>query len=162
MPTDRAHSVFPELSLHWNATLSALRRFERYEWVDRELELGAARAAAKRARLAASDWSLPAGALSGGNQQKLALTRCLLAEPRVLLLDDPTRGVDAAAKADVARLLRELAASGVCVLLSSSELDELVSLCDRVLIFFKGEVARVLEGAELCREDVLRCMSGGV
>lgn len=160
LPADRAHSVFPELSLHWNATLSSLARFSRYEWVNRTDELGRARAAGERARLVASDWSLPSRALSGGNQQKLALTRCLLAEPRLLLLDDPSRGVDAASKADIVRLLRELAANGACVLFSSSELDELVTVCDRVLVFFDGRVAAALEEAELRRENVLRFMSG--
>ena len=160
LPADRAHSVFPELRLHWNATLSSLDRFSRHEWVDRDAELSAARAAGERARLIASDGSLPARALSGGNQQKLALSRCLLAEPRLLLLDDPSRGVDAAAKSDIVRLLRELAASGVCVLLSSSELDELVTACDRVLVFFNGRIVKTLGAGELRRENVLRFMSG--
>ena len=79
---------------------------------------------------------------------------------RLLLLDDPSRGVDAAAKSDIVRLLRELAASGVCVLLSSSELDELVTACDRVLVFFDGRVAKTLGAGELRRENVLRFMSG--
>jgi ABC-type sugar transport system ATPase subunit len=76
------------------------------------------------------------------------------------LLDDPTRGVDAKAKAEIGALLRELASEGVAVLLLSSELDELVTLCDRVLVFLGGRIEAQLAGAELHRERVLRAMLG--
>ena len=152
--------MFSELSVAWNATLSALHHYSRHEWVLRERERFALSTYAAKTRLKAENWQAPAVTLSGGNQQKVALLRCLLAKPRVLLLDDPTRGVDARAKADIAALLRELAAQGVCVLLLSSELDELVSLCDRALVFCEGRIVTELSRGELSRERLLRAMLG--
>ncbi|HET6213599.1 MAG TPA: sugar ABC transporter ATP-binding protein [Micromonosporaceae bacterium] len=100
------------------------------------------------------------GMLSGGNQQKLVLAKWLEAEPSTFLLDDPTRGVDVGAKADVHRLIR-LACTGSAVLLCSTDLDELVSLCDRVLVFRRGRIAAELSGAELTRHRLLTEMNAG-
>jgi ribose transport system ATP-binding protein len=160
LPSERRHSVFPELSVTWNATLSGLAGLTRYGWVQREQELNAVRKYSQATHLKAHGAGALAGTLSGGNQQKVALMRCLVAAPRLLLLDDPTRGVDAKAKAEIGALLRELASEGVAVLLLSSELDELVTLCDRVLVFLGGRIEAQLAGAELHRERVLRAMLG--
>jgi ribose transport system ATP-binding protein len=104
--------------------------------------------------------SAPARELSGGNQQKLALLRCLLSEPALLLLEDPTRGIDVATKAEIYELLRGLAASGLAVLLYSSELEELCALCDRVLLFFRGSCLATLETHELTKARLLAGMMG--
>jgi len=160
LPSDRARSVFYDLSVTWNATLSSLPRYTKAGFVSRRRELADTLREGRAARLKASSPSLEAAALSGGNQQKLALMRCLLAEPRLLLLDDPTRGVDAAAKSDIARLLRQRAEGGLCVLVFSSELEELIRLCDRVLVFFGGRVVSELSSPELDREHILKSMMG--
>jgi ribose transport system ATP-binding protein len=160
LPADRARSVFPELSVVWNATLSSLARYTTAGWVSKRRELRDALEQARASRLKASAVALAAAELSGGNQQKLALMRCLLAGPRLLLLDDPTRGVDAAAKSEIAGLLRERAARGLCVLVFSSELEELTELCDRVLVFFAGRVVSELVAPSLDRERMLEAMMG--
>ncbi|MFZ5891818.1 MAG: sugar ABC transporter ATP-binding protein [Myxococcota bacterium] len=160
LPADRGLSVFSQLSVVWNSTLSGLSRFTRWGWVERRSERTAFEAQASRTRLKSPGLVAPAAALSGGNQQKLALMRCLLAEPRVLLLDDPTRGVDARAKADIAQILRDLASQGLCVMLLSSELEELVAVCDRVLVFFDGCISSELTGDKLRRDNVLSAMMG--
>ena len=80
------------------------------------------------------------GNLSGGNQQKVALAKWLVRAPKVLLLDEPTRGVDVAAKADIHQHLRDAAAQGLGLLVSSSENDELLALCDRILVLYRGRV----------------------
>jgi ABC-type sugar transport system ATPase subunit len=102
----------------------------------------------------------PLGQLSGGNQQKVALARALLAEPRVLLLDEPTRGIDVGAKRDVYALVRGEAARGVAILLVSSEIDELVALCHRVLVVRRGRLVAELERPALSRERLLRAALG--
>lgn len=93
----------------------------------------------------------PITALSGGNQQKVILARWLAMGPRILLLNDPTRGVDISAKREIYRAIREQAAAGVAVVLLSTEIDELIELVDRVLVFREGTV-----GCELAHRDVTR------
>jgi len=100
------------------------------------------------------------GTLSGGNQQKVALGKWLVNEPTLLLLEEPTRGVDVRAKAEIHSLLRDLAASGMGLLVSSSENEELVTLCDRILVMYRGEVVAALSSEEASEVELAR-LSGG-
>jgi ABC-type sugar transport system ATPase subunit len=102
----------------------------------------------------------PVATLSGGNQQKVVLAKWLMASPRVLLLDEPTRGVDVSAKADIHGLLRELAAEGTALLVSSSENDELLALCDRILVMSRGSLVGIVDAAEI-DEAELTSLAGG-
>ena len=86
--------------------------------------------------------------LSGGNQQKIVLGKWLAASPRVLMLDEPTRGVDVGAKAEIYRLLFETAERGIAIVASSSEIPELLTLCDRIVVMFRGRVAAILSRSE--------------
>jgi len=97
----------------------------------------------------------PVGLLSGGNQQKVLIGRWLLRRPKVLILDEPTRGVDIGARADIHRLIRELAAGGMAVIVVSSEPDELPDLCDRVLVMAEGRIVRELEGRAISRNALV-------
>jgi ribose transport system ATP-binding protein len=97
----------------------------------------------------------PVGRLSGGNQQKVVIGRWLQRAPRLLILDEPTRGVDIGARAEIHRLIRKLAADGMAVLVISSEPDELPDLCDRVLVMAEGRIVREMVGAELSREAIV-------
>ena len=103
----------------------------------------------------ASSADVPASALSGGNQQKLVLGKWLAASPKALILDEPTRGVDVGAKAEVYRLIRQLAEQGMATLLISSDLPEVLALSDRILVMREGEVSGELAGAEATQERVL-------
>jgi D-xylose transport system ATP-binding protein len=127
----------------------------------RARELAAFAREQERVRVKARGPFALASELSGGNQQKLAILRCLMTEPRVLLLDDPTRGVDLGARADLHELIRELADRGLAVLVHGTDLDELCSLCHRVLVFRRGRVAAELEGDALTRERLLTAQSRG-
>ena len=98
--------------------------------------------------------------LSGGNQQKVYLARSLLARPRVLLLDEPTRGIDVAAKADIYGLLRNWAADGIGILLITSELSELLTLADRILVMYRGRIVAELTGGEATKDAVLTAAMG--
>ncbi|MDP5183642.1 sugar ABC transporter ATP-binding protein [Blastococcus sp. BMG 814] len=116
---------------------------------------------ARRLNLRTSSLEKSAGLLSGGNQQKVVLAKWLQTEPTVLLLDDPTRGVDIGAKAEMHGLVRSVADAGAVVLLCSTDLDELVSLCDRVLVLHHGRLAAELSGGSLRQHDILAAMNTG-
>jgi ABC-type sugar transport system ATPase subunit len=157
---DRGESTLGDLSVRHNATLSSLRRFTKLGFVAGERERTAVSAHASEVELKAASLEQPARELSGGNQQKVALLRCLLARPRLLLLDDPTRGIDVGAKADVHALLRRRAAEGTSILIASSELDELCELCDRVIVLARGRVETTLAGDDLTRPRLLAALMG--
>lgn len=97
----------------------------------------------------------PVKTLSGGNQQKVVLAKWLLAEPQVLILDEPTRGIDVGAKFEIYQLIHELADRGAGVLVISSEVEELIGLCDRILVMSRGRITDDLPHAEFDRERIL-------
>jgi len=99
--------------------------------------------------------------LSGGNQQKVVLGKWLALKPRVLLLDEPTRGIDVGAKDEIYKLMRSLAADGVALLFASSELEEILGVADRVLVMHEGRIAGELSGAEMDEESIMRLATGG-
>ncbi|MGT2465246.1 ATP-binding cassette domain-containing protein [Mesorhizobium atlanticum] len=103
----------------------------------------------------ASSTEQPVGRLSGGNQQKVVIGRWLRSKPKVLILDEPTRGVDIGARGEIHRLIRELAGHGMAVLVISSEPDELPDLCDRVLVMAEGRIVRELAGTDLTRSAII-------
>jgi ribose transport system ATP-binding protein len=129
--------------------------------VDRRAERERATAAVARLRIRTPGVDVPAGSLSGGNQQKLVLARRLASQPRVLLLDEPTRGIDVGAKEEVYRLVGELVAQRMGVLIASSELLELLGLCDRIVVLCEGEVAGELARGEATEERIVLLCAGG-
>jgi len=102
-----------------------------------------------------------AGFLSGGNQQKVVLGKWLALRPRLLLLDEPTRGVDVGAKQEIYKLMEELAESGVAILFVSSEMPEIIGMSDRALVMHEGRITGELKRAELDEESVMRLATGG-
>jgi ribose transport system ATP-binding protein len=96
------------------------------------------------------------GRLSGGNQQKVLLARWLEIKPKVLILDEPTRGVDIGAKSEIYQIINALAESGVAVIVISSELPEVIGLCDRVLVMREGAITGELSGASITQENIMR------
>lgn len=160
LAADRSSSVVTALSVEHNTSLSSLPRLSRWGWVDRTKERNAVRELVDRLGVVAPSLAAPVSTLSGGNQQKVALARCLLTEPRVLLLDEPTRGIDVGAKADVYELIRQLSGEGVAVVLVASEMEELIELSHRVLVLYEGRQAALLERAQLSRDRILRAAMG--
>ena len=110
-------------------------------------------------RVRLHDYEAPVGNLSGGNQQKVVLAKWLARRPQVLLLDEPTRGVDVRAKVEIHRLVRSIAAEGVAVLVSSSEAPELLDLCDRIIVMSQGRSVAVVEAADASEETLMRLAS---
>ena len=115
----------------------------------------------ERLRVRARSLDQRAGSLSGGNQQKVVFAKWLNAQPSVLLLDDPTRGVDVGAKAEMHALIRSAAQAGAIVLLASSDLDELEHICDRVLVFYRSRICAELSGDDLRAHIMLEAMNTG-
>ena len=129
-------------------------------WVVRASRLRArARAQVSGLRIASRSVDQPAGSLSGGNQQKVVFAKWLDAAPSVVLLDDPTRGVDVGAKAEMHALIRSTAEAGAPVLICSTDIDELASLCDRVLVLRQGRIRVELMGDKLRTHTVLEAMN---
>jgi ABC-type sugar transport system ATPase subunit len=115
---------------------------------------------ASRLAIKAPSLETPVRLLSGGNQQKVVLGKWMVVGPRVWLLDEPTRGVDVGAKAEIYRLMGELAASGMAILMSSSELSDLLGICDRVLVMFRGQLVAEFDRAEATEERVIYYATG--
>jgi simple sugar transport system ATP-binding protein/ribose transport system ATP-binding protein len=138
-----------------NATLSRLGELSTAGVVRRRRERRAGRDVLERCGVRGASFSAPVAALSGGNQQKVLLARMLLCEPRVVIADEPTRGVDVGAKRAIYDFLAALAAEGLGVLLISSELEEIVGLAHRVLVMRRGRIAAELRGAEIAEGPIL-------
>jgi ABC-type sugar transport system ATPase subunit len=146
--------VLPMSVLH-NLTMAALPRLTPGAIVRRSRELAAARPVAESMRLRAPSLEVEVNALSGGNQQKVALGKWLLTEPQVLLLDEPTRGIDVGAKAEIYDLMNRLTAEGKGILLITSELPELLAMSDRIVVLHRGRVTAELSREEATQERVM-------
>ncbi len=156
VPEDRqAHGLALLRPLVENMTLSAVERFSTGGVLDLKAEIAAAAGMIERLHLRAGSPLQRAGELSGGNQQKAVLAKWLLARACIFLLDEPARGIDIAAKSEVAELIGELARQGAGVLLVSSELPELLRLADRILVLRRGRVAAEVRG-ETTQEEIMR------
>jgi rhamnose transport system ATP-binding protein len=160
VPEDRkAHGVIAELPVWENITLAALRRLCG-SWPDEGREVALAAGLAADLGVRAPSVHVATGTLSGGNQQKVALARWLATGPSVLILDEPTQGIDVGAKAEIHRLMGGLARRGLAIILISSELTELLALADRIAVMRAGRVAGILPAAEAGREQILRLALG--
>ncbi len=150
LPEDRkADGILPDLSVRENIVLAALPRLSRTGVVSRKRQDAIVDTFMKRLRIKASSPDQRVGDLSGGNQQKVLLARLLCTQPKVLLLDEPTRGIDVGAKAEVQGLVDELAAEGLGVVLISSEFDEVVEGSDAIVVLREGRVVTTLRGADV-------------
>ncbi|MDN3353779.1 sugar ABC transporter ATP-binding protein [Actinomadura sp. DC4] len=160
LPENRkAEGIIPSLSIRDNISLAALPRLSRFGVVssariDRMVEIFM-----RRLHIKATSPHQKVSELSSGNQQKVLLARWLAMRPKVLLLDEPTRGIDVGAKAELQDLLDELAVNGLAILLISSDLEELVSGCDRVVVLRDGAVAAELSGLDVTEEGIIAAMA---
>lgn len=156
----REQAIFPHLTATENATIAVLKRFCHHGWLDKEQESASSEQFFSRLRLAAEKSDDPIVGLSGGNQQKAVIARWLMAEPQVLFLDEPTRGIDIGSKTQIYQLIDELAAQGKGILLVSSEMPELLRCCDRILVMHEGRQAGIVDAASATQEIVLKLATG--
>jgi len=156
VPEDRQRDgLIPELSVRENVVLAMAGE----HWVSRARETAIVRELVRKLRMGVRDLELPVTALSGGNQQKVLLARCLVRSPLVLLLDEPTRGVDANAKVEIYHLLRELAGEGLSIVFTSSEIEETEELADRALVFCQGRISAELAGEAMTDSALMNAAS---
>ncbi|MEU3795460.1 sugar ABC transporter ATP-binding protein [Streptomyces fructofermentans] len=157
----KAQALLMLESVTRNVSVSSMSRFSYAGWLDRGAERDAARKATRELSLRPDNPSAPVRTLSGGNQQKAVLARWLLRGCRVLLLDEPTRGVDVGARAELYAVIRRLADDGLAVLMVSSEVPEVLGLADRVLVLREGHVVHTAPAQELDEHRVLDLVMEG-
>jgi rhamnose transport system ATP-binding protein len=154
------HGVIGPLSIAANVTLSTLSDVSSYGLIDRRAEDARAGEFVSKLHVKTPSVRTSVDALSGGNQQKIALARWLAAKPAILLLDEPTQGVDIAAKAEIHHIMETLAASGVALVLISSELPELLAMADRIAVMRGGALVKILDRADATPHAVLALALG--
>ena len=161
VPEDRGtQGLVRPMSVLQNFSLAALGQLSRGGFIDRGRERRMAEEGVKRFGVKTSSVDEVAGRLSGGNQQKIVLGKWLANKPKLLILDEPTRGIDVGAKAEIHRLMGELAGQGVAILMISSELPEVLGMSDRVLVMREGRIAAEFDRAEATSEAVGAAMMG--
>jgi ribose transport system ATP-binding protein len=156
IPEDRkTQGLILPMSVRDNASLAAIGKFTHGLLIDRASEAESVADAVRRLAIRAGSLDAPVGTLSGGNQQKVVIAKWLMTEARLILLNDPTRGIDVGTKQELYRLMRELADQGAAILFYSTDYDELIGCCDRVAIMYDGRIVRELEGDELTETNII-------
>jgi len=162
VPEDRQGAgIFPSLSVAHNMTLASLRAHVRRLALSPSAERETVARMASELAIASAVPEIRIGALSGGNQQKVVIARALLTRPRVLLLDEPTRGIDVGAKAELRGLVRRLAEGGVGIVFVSSDLEEVVGVADRIVVLSNGRVTGRFAASEASHEELVAAAARG-
>lgn len=161
VPEDRrGEGLITAMSVGENITLPSLRRLASFGWIRRREEERRAAEQVNALQIRTPTLRTPALHLSGGNQQKVVLAKWLALRPRVMILDEPTRGIDVGAKAEIYRLMRELAARGTVILMISSDMEEILHVSDRVAVMHEGAITGVLERGDCTEENILQLAMG--
>ncbi len=162
VPEDRRTAgLIVDMPIRENVTLPALERYAPAGLISFEKEKQGAAEVCKRLNVKAPSVEARASNLSGGNQQKVVLAKWLALDPKVLIFDEPTRGIDVGAKAEIYELMRRLAESGVAIVMISSDMEEVINVSDRVAVMHEGRVTGVLTREETTEENIMRLAVGG-
>lgn len=141
-----------------NITLSALPKIAKFTVVDENKEIKVGEEYREKLRIKSSSVFQNAGNLSGGNQQKVVFSKCIFADPDVLFLDEPTRGIDVGAKYEIYSIINELAEEGKSIIMISSELPEILGMCDRIYVMNEGRIVGELSRKEASQENIMHCI----
>jgi ribose transport system ATP-binding protein len=156
IPEDRkTEGLMLDMSIAENLSLAALSKLSDGPIINRTREKAAIDAMINKLRIKIGDPTDAAATLSGGNQQKMVIAKWLMTEPGIILLNDPTRGIDVGTKQELYQLLRDLADAGAAIVFYSTDYDELIGCCDRVLILYDGAIARELAGDEINETNII-------
>ena len=150
-----SQSLIPEFPIYVNGSLTVLDRCTRFGLLEREREIGAVKEHLERLKLRYSSFDQEISGLSGGNQQKVVLAKWVATRPRILILDEPTQGIDVQSKAEVHAMISDLAKQGLAIVLISSEMPELLGMCDRIVVLNEGRQVATFPRAEATAEKVL-------
>ena len=156
----KGSGIFLDLSIAQNISALDLKRVSGGLAVNRSSEASLAETMRDRLAIRCADVHQPVGTLSGGNQQKVALAKLLAVEPKVLFVDEPTRGVDIGAKSQIYSILRSLADQGSAVVMISSEMPELIGVSDRIVVLHEGHLAGEVSGERMSEENIMHLASG--
>jgi ABC-type sugar transport system ATPase subunit len=160
LPEDRKlEGLMMQMSVVENSTLAVLDRLQSLGFIGAGRENARVKPLFDELALKCASYSASVGSLSGGNQQKVLFAKCLLADPDVLFLDDPTRGIDVGAKEDIYQIIAKLASSGKAVIFVSSELPELLRCCDRIMVLKEGRVTATYDAAAVTQEKIMASAS---
>jgi ribose transport system ATP-binding protein len=161
LPEDRkSHALILNHEVYKNISLVSLDQFRRGFVLSRARELEAVGKIVEQLDIKTTGYNQQTKLLSGGNQQKVVVGKWLLSQPRVLIMDEPTRGIDVGSKAEIHRIMRELADQGACILFISSEVQEIIAVCDRILVMRAGKIAAEY-GRGASQEEVIQAMLQG-
>ena len=161
VPEDRRrHGVVLEMAVGENATLAVLRKVSRGGLIDFGRERAIAGSYVEKFAIKTRSLESAVGTLSGGNQQKVALARWLAADPEVLILDEPTQGVDVGAKAEIHKLMGQLAGRGLAIVMISSELPEVLGMSDRIAVMHAGTVVGEMSREDATQEKIIELALG--
>ncbi len=156
----RANGIFPALSIEANTTISSLKEYNRGIYIDNSLIHQVTEESIEKLKIKTAGGKAKIKTLSGGNQQKVILGRWLLTRPEILLLDEPTRGIDVGAKYEIYQLITDLAANGKGVIVVSSEMPELLGICDRIMVMSNYRVAGIVNNDnKLNQETIMKLAS---
>ena len=161
LPEDRQHQgLLMPMSVSVNATLPVVGRLARHGWLQEKAERAATLDYVEQLRIVLRDVAQPVRELSGGNQQKVVIAKWMMVKPQIMILDEPTRGIDIGAKSEVHRLMNELVAQGIAILMISSELPEILAMSDRVLVMREGRLTGHFQRAEATAERIMAAATG--
>lgn len=155
----KGEGVFLDMSIASNTSAMSLARISKFGVISRRRELRLAEDAGRELQLKRGSLDADVATLSGGNQQKVAMAKLLAVNPSLIFLDEPTRGVDVGAKAELHAILRDLARKGIGIVVISSEMPELIGLCDRVIVIREGEIRGEVSGDDMTEENILNLAS---
>jgi ABC-type sugar transport system ATPase subunit len=157
----RKFGIVPGASVKENITLPNLQQFLRFIFIDKKTEKAGAQKFFEKMRIKAIGLNTAAYTLSGGNQPKLVLAKWMMSRPKILILDEPTRGIDVGAKHEIYELMRDMAESGVAIIMISSELPELISMSHRVYVVAEGRIAGELQKQDISQLNIMNLATGG-
>lgn len=161
IPEDRkTQGVFLNQTIRWNSVINIIKRISRFGVVDGKKEKAIAEEYQKRFSIKAPSLEQDVNNLSGGNQQKVALAKSMAAESEIIIFDEPTRGIDVATKYDIYVLMNELIAQGKAILMVSSEMPELIGMCDRIVVLSERKQVAIVEKEKFSQEYILDLASG--
>lgn len=161
VPEDRKrYGLILIQSILKNISLANLDQFASWFRIDDSAELKACLTFAKSLSIKAPNLQVPCDSLSGGNQQKVVISKWLMSKPKILIMDDPTRGIDVGAKYEIYKLMNDLAEKGISIIMISSELEEVLGMSDRVMVMHEGKSTRTLDVAEATQENIMALATG--
>ena len=161
IPEDRKwQGCFLDKPIFWNVSISNIKELCRGAFVDRKKEMDQAREYGNRMRIKAPNLTVNAGALSGGNQQKVVIAKSLASLPDILIFDEPTRGIDIGARYEIYQLMIDLTKEGKSILMVSSDMEELLGMSERIVVLHEGEQTGTIEKPDFSQERVLALASG--